>query len=96
MHDSPVAFLTSADLTDVGDFEFWKIRDVLARVTSPEQLHEIEIASPQIQGEDEELWRALIARDIPDWRKKNYVPKDPRKWFQVYKKYKKEQQREIE
>jgi elongin-A len=80
----------------VGDFEYWKIKPVLSRVASPEQLHEIEKASPQIRGEDAELWRAFIARDIPDWKRKNYVPKNPLKWYEVYKRYIKEQKKEIE
>ncbi|KAH6666006.1 putative Elongin-A, partial [Halenospora varia] len=82
-------------LTDVGDFEFWKIKTVLARVDSPEQLHRIELASPQIQGEDAELWQTLIRKHIPNWQEKNYAPKNPKKWYEVYCKYKKEQQRKI-
>jgi elongin-A len=46
--------------------------------------------------EDAELWRAFIARDIPNWQTKNYAPKNPLKWYEVYCKYKKEQQKEIE
>lgn len=88
--------LAFVGLTDVGDFEYWKIRPVLLRVTSPEQLHEIEEVSPQIRGEDAELWRAFIARDIPDWSRKNYVPKNPLKWYEVYRKYIKEQNQEID
>ncbi|KAF8848440.1 hypothetical protein BDZ45DRAFT_732929 [Acephala macrosclerotiorum] len=83
-------------LTDVGDFEYFKIKPVLARINSPEQLHIIEQNSPQIQGEDAELWQAFIARDIPNWRNKGYVPKNPLKWYEVYCKYKKEQRKEIE
>jgi len=83
-------------LTDVGSFEYWKIRTVLQRIDSPEQLHQIELRSPQIRGEDAELWRAFIARDIPNWQTKNYSPKNPFKWYEVYVKYKKEQRKEIE
>jgi elongin-A len=83
------------DLNDVGDFEYWKIRPVLLRLESPAQLHEIETNSPQIRGEDAEIWRGFIARDIPNWEQKNYLPKNPLKWYQVYLKYKKEQQLEI-
>lgn len=87
---------TTQGLTDVGDFEYWKIRPVLSRITSPEQLHQIELASPQIRGEDAELWKSFIARDIPDWKRKNYVPKNPLKWYEVYMRYRKEQREEIE
>ncbi|KAH8814880.1 putative Elongin-A, partial [Xylogone sp. PMI_703] len=82
-------------LVDVGDFEYWKLRTILQRVDSAEQLHQIELNSPQIQGEDAELWKGLIARDIPNWKEKNYVPKNPRKWYEVYCKYKKEHRREV-
>jgi elongin-A len=82
-------------LTDVGSFEYWKIRSILQRIESPEQLHQIELRSPQIRGEDAELWRAFIARDIPNWQTKNYSPKNPLKWYEVYVKYKKEEQKEI-
>jgi elongin-A len=87
--------LTCLGLNDVGSFEYWKIRTVLQRIESPEQLHEVEINSPHIRGEDAELWRAFIARDIPNWRTKNYSPKNPLKWYEVYCRYKKEQREEI-
>jgi elongin-A len=82
-------------LFDVGDFEYWKIKHVLARIQIPEQLHQIEINCPQIAGEDAPLWHAFIARDIPNWKTKNYVPKNPQKWYQIYLKYKREQAAEL-
>ncbi|KAL5320334.1 hypothetical protein ACEPPN_011135 [Leptodophora sp. 'Broadleaf-Isolate-01'] len=82
-------------LIDVGSFEYWQIRTVLQRVESPEQLHQIELNSPQLLGEDAELWQSFISRHIPNWRSKNYRPKNPKKWYEVYCKYKKEQQEEI-
>ncbi|PBP19453.1 RNA polymerase II transcription factor SIII subunit A [Diplocarpon rosae] len=82
-------------LIDVGSFEYWQIRSVLQRVESPEQLHQIELNSPQLLGEDAELWQAFIARHIPNWQTKNYRPKNPTKWYEVYCKYKKEQKAEI-
>lgn len=82
-------------ITDVGDLQYFKIRPVLLRLESPAQLHEIETNSPQISGENAELWRTFIARDFPNWEQKNYVPKNPLKWYRVYLKYKKEQQIEI-
>jgi len=82
-------------LIDVGSFEYWQIRSVLQRVESPEQLHQIELNSPQLLGEDAELWQSFISRHIPNWRTKNYKPKNPKKWYEVYCKYKKEQQEEI-
>ncbi|TVY45081.1 hypothetical protein LSUB1_G000541 [Lachnellula subtilissima] len=83
-------------LTDVGDFEYWKIRSVLARIDSPEQLHQIELRSPQIMGEDADLWRTFIARDIPNWASKGWTPKEPLAWYELYCKYKKWQRKQIE
>ena len=40
-------------------------------------------------GEDVELWRSFISRDIPNWQTMNWVPKNPLKWYEVYCKYKK-------
>ncbi|RFU35247.1 hypothetical protein B7463_g1169, partial [Scytalidium lignicola] len=91
----PAPSLIDLSLVDVGDFEYWKLRTILQRIDSAEQLHQIELNSPQIQGDDAELWKALIARDIPNWKEKNYVPKNPRRWYEVYCKYKKEHRREI-
>src|ERR1700759_106653 len=80
---------------DVGDFEYWKIKAVLESIDSPTQLHLIETNSPQIRGEDAELWQKFIARDIPKWEDKNYVPRNPLNWHKVYNKYKREQQEKI-
>jgi elongin-A len=38
----------------------------------------------------------LIQRDIPNWKTKNYIPKNPTKWYEIYCKYKKEQRKELE
>ena len=81
---------------DVGDFEYWKIQSILKRVDSPQQLHEIETSSPQIKGEDAELWMTFIRRDIPNWKDKNYAPKNPTKWYEIYCRYKKELRKELE
>ncbi|CAD6454157.1 621f1d06-ee27-4f2a-b3d5-fa61f4fbaad7 [Sclerotinia trifoliorum] len=83
-------------LTDIGDVHYELIRPILKNpVINPEQLHIIELNSPQIKGQDAELWRAFIARDIPNWRTKNYVPRDPTKWYEVYQRYKNEHEVEI-
>lgn len=79
-----------ANITDVGDLGYKTIRPVLLKVTSADQLRQIEESSPQIKGEDAELWRKLIERDFPGWRKKNYVPKNPESWHKVYARYKRE------
>jgi elongin-A len=53
------------------------------------------LRSPQIIGEDAELWQAFIARDIPNWASKSYVPKNPFGWYDLYQRYKKEQNEDI-
>ncbi|RAL61645.1 hypothetical protein DID88_002714 [Monilinia fructigena] len=53
------------DLTDIGDLEYVQARDILKAVKKPEQLHQIETNSPQIKGEDAELWQAFIAESFP-------------------------------
>jgi elongin-A len=58
-------------------------------------LRQIEINCPQIRGEDAELWKKFIARDVPNWKTKNWAPKNPLKWYEVYVRYKKDQAEEI-
>lgn len=72
-----------------------QVKPILARVQDAEQLRRIEENSPQIQGEDAELWKKLIARDVPTWEKKGYVPKNAHNWYKVYKRYVREQKEEI-
>lgn len=81
--------------TDVGDLEYHQISDILFHLRSAEQLHQIEELSPQIKGLDRELWQKFIAKEIPKWETKNYAPKNPLKWYEVYKRYKREQAEEI-
>ncbi|POS86597.1 hypothetical protein EPUL_004216 [Erysiphe pulchra] len=81
--------------TDVGDLEYHQISDILFCLKSAEQLHQIEELSPQIKGLDRELWQKFIAKEIPKWETKNYAPKNPLKWYEVYKRYKREQAEEI-
>jgi elongin-A len=49
-----------------------------------------------VQGETGEIWLRLIKRDIPDWDKKPHTPRDPKNWHKVYRKLKKEAQKEKE
>ncbi|KAF7901057.1 hypothetical protein EAF00_003278 [Botryotinia globosa] len=83
------------DLYDIGYTSYQVAYPILKTITNPEQLHIIEQKSPHIKGETAELWKAFIVRDIPKWQTKNYVPRDPTKWAQVYKKYKTEHDEEV-
>lgn len=72
------------------------VKPILARIKIPEQLRQIERASPQIVGETVELWERFIQRDVENWREKNYRPSNPADWPAVYKKYMDEQKAKIE
>ncbi|KAB5551312.1 RNA polymerase II transcription factor SIII subunit A-domain-containing protein [Coniochaeta sp. 2T2.1] len=80
---------------DLGDLPFHVAKPILRKLDNAEQLREIELNSPQYLDETQEIWKKLIARDFPNWHKKNYVPKNPHSWWRVYAKYKKENDAEL-
>ncbi|KAK0307262.1 hypothetical protein LTR01_005908 [Friedmanniomyces endolithicus] len=73
-------------ITDVADIPYNIIHPVLKKIQNPAQLHEIETHCPQIADASADLWRAFIARDIPNWPAKILEPKNPRSWWKVYRK----------
>lgn len=81
-------------LRDVGDLPYSFLQPVLRFVQSPDQLTELESNCPQLLGETGEIWLRFIKRDIPDWEKKPHEPRDPQNWSKVYRKLKKEAERE--
>lgn len=81
-------------LNDIGDIPFSFLEPVLRNIQKPDQLQELEENCPQIQGETGEIWKKFIRRDIPDWEKKPHQPRDPRNWHKVYRKLKKDAERE--
>lgn len=81
-------------LYDIGDMEFDFLEPVLRNIQNPDQLLELEQNCPQIQGETGEIWMRFIRRDIPDWDKKPHQPRDPRNWSKVYRKLKKDAEKE--
>ena len=46
---------------------------------------ELEKRCPQIAGEDIEIWRKFIKRDILNWEKKLQEPSNPKSWSKVYR-----------
>lgn len=75
------------ELSYVSTFPYFKVRDILKQVKTASQLAVIEEYSPQIVGEDAELWEAFCKRDFrvpmkrhPEW----HPPEDPRAWREVY------------
>ncbi|KAI6823842.1 hypothetical protein KC332_g11067 [Hortaea werneckii] len=81
------------NITDVADIPYELLRPVLKKIINPSHLREIEQNSPQIGDADAELWRAFIARDIPNWQQKIIEPKNPRSWWKVYRKLVREEER---
>jgi elongin-A len=70
-------------------------RKFLVKIPTANQLHEIELRSPQIIGEDAELWKKFIKKEITHWQKKNYQPRNDANWYEVYMRYKKEEAEEL-
>jgi elongin-A len=81
---------------DLGDLPYKLAKPILRKVENPDQLHAIELNSPQLEDDTPEYWRKLIAKHFPDYEKKNYMPKNPRSWYRVYAKYKKENDEALE
>jgi elongin-A len=80
-------------IQDVADLSYDVVRPILRKIENPEQLHNIEIASPHIADHDAELWKAFIKRDIPNWEENLIEPKNPRSWWKVYRMMLKQEQR---
>ncbi|KAK3337010.1 hypothetical protein B0T19DRAFT_58250 [Cercophora scortea] len=69
------------------------IGHILKAVTSPEQLHQIELNSEEdIYDETAEHWKRFIKRKYPYLLAKyQWVPSNPKSWHKVFGKYKKTQ-----
>ena len=80
-------------MQDVGDMSYELVRPILKQIDNPQQLRNIEIASPHIADQDAELWKAFIARDILQWEEKIIEPKNPASWWKVYRKLIREEER---
>ncbi|KAJ5486438.1 hypothetical protein N7530_000738 [Penicillium desertorum] len=71
------------DLDDLGAMPYSLARPILLNIHNPEKLHAMELASPHLAEEDEELWLELIKRDIPDWEK-YHLPDNTNNWYGIY------------
>ncbi|CAG8884898.1 unnamed protein product [Penicillium nalgiovense] len=71
------------DLDDLGAMPYSLARPILLNIHNPEKLHAVELASPHLAEEDEELWLELIKRDIPDWEQ-YHLPDNTNNWYGVY------------
>lgn len=57
--------------------------------------YQLEQKSPQIIGHDAEAWLNFLKRDVPNYKTKRHEPSDPRNWYKVYKKLKKDAEEEM-
>lgn len=85
------------ELDSVGDYlPYENIRHILLRIDSAYQLRQIELNSPQIEGEDGEIWLKIIEREFPlELKARSYKPQNPRKWYRVWEKYKRDHDRAL-
>ncbi|GES66185.1 putative RNA polymerase II transcription factor SIII subunit A [Aspergillus terreus] len=70
-------------LNDIGNIPYSLARPFLLKIESPEKLRTLEIQSPHLIKEDEELWLEFIRRDIPRWEEYE-LPDNPECWYEVY------------
>ncbi|KAF3392650.1 hypothetical protein F1880_008580 [Penicillium rolfsii] len=82
-------------LTDIGNLPYNLVRPILMKVDNPEKLHSMELLSPQLAEEDQEIWLELIKRDIPRWNTYD-LPENTNRWYEVYCDLQAEVQRELE
>lgn len=73
-------------IDDIGDTPLRLVRPILSYINSPEQLKTLEINSPQVRGEVNEVWEALCRKYVLGYRSHPVKPKDPRKWYKFYQK----------
>jgi elongin-A len=91
-------FKNIKELNNAGDFlPYETLRPILLKVDSARQLRQLEMNSPQIEGETGEVWLKLIEKDFPmEYRAHLFKPPDPTKWYKVYDKYKKIHDRSLQ
>ncbi|KAJ4173666.1 hypothetical protein NW754_012663 [Fusarium falciforme] len=79
------------ELEGVGYLPYDTVRPILLRIDNAHQLRKIELNSPQVEGETGEIWLKIIEREFPmEVKAKAYKPQNPKSWFRVWKKYKKD------
>ncbi|KAK7423325.1 hypothetical protein QQX98_001116 [Neonectria punicea] len=80
------------ELESVGDYlPYENVRHILLKIDNAHQLRQIELNSPQVDGETGEIWLKIIERQFPlEYKSKAYKPSNPKKWYRVWEKYKKD------
>ncbi|KAJ5752170.1 hypothetical protein N7520_009087 [Penicillium odoratum] len=70
-------------LNDIGNLPYNLVRPILLKVDNPEKLHAMELLSPHLVDEDQELWLDFIKRDIPQWERYE-LPEKTNQWYEIY------------
>ncbi|RGP64519.1 rna polymerase ii transcription factor siii elongin subunit a [Fusarium sporotrichioides] len=85
-------------IDSVGELLLYQtVRQILLKIDNPKQLRNIELNSPQIQGETGEVWLKIIKHEFPmEFKQKAYKPTNPTEWHRVYAKYKKDHQKALD
>ncbi|KAJ5750645.1 hypothetical protein N7533_007673 [Penicillium manginii] len=82
-------------LDDIGSLPYALARPVLLKVDNPEKLHSMELLSPHLAEEDQELWLEFIKRDIPQWDTYD-IPQQSNQWYDIYCDLREEVQRSLD
>lgn len=88
----------SRDIDSFGDLIAYDlIRPILLKIDNAHQLRQIELNSPQLEGEMGEIWLKLIEKEFPmEVKATAYKPSDPKKWYKVWERYKKDHDRALQ
>ncbi|RFU74031.1 rna polymerase ii transcription factor siii, subunit a [Trichoderma arundinaceum] len=85
------------DIDNIGFLSYEVAREILIKVDNPAQLRQIELNSPHIEGQTGEIWLKFIERDFPlESKTKAYQPRDPKKWYKIWEKYKVEHDKALQ
>ncbi|KAL6898137.1 RNA polymerase II transcription factor SIII subunit A domain-containing protein [Trichoderma evansii] len=85
------------DIDNIGFLSYEVAREILIKIDNPAQLRQIELNSPHIEGQTAEVWLKFIERDFPlESKAKAYQPRDPKKWYKIWEKYKIEHDRALQ
>lgn len=85
------------DIDNIGFLSYDIAREILIKLDNAAQLRQIELNSPHIEGQTGEIWLKLIERDFPlESKTKAYRPRDPKKWYKIWEKYKIEHDKALE
>ncbi|KAJ5988522.1 RNA polymerase II transcription factor SIII subunit A [Penicillium waksmanii] len=82
-------------LDDIGSLPYALARPMLLKVDNPEKLHSMELLSPHLAEEDQEIWLEFIKRDIPQWDTYD-IPRHTNQWYDIYCDLREEVQRSLD